>query len=250
MDNIKFGNFILKLKKENNMTQKELAEKLHVTDKAISKWERGLSFPDIMLLKPLSEIFGITITELLNAEKQNSKPEKIEEKVLQIVNQLETEKRKKRTKTIFRILIVVLVVIMLGIGLTISKKELHTYNPIRAVIGYLQVTKFNQEYAIVGNFPLKTIYATSQFEIEQYMKDRGYIKEEGIKAGDDWYSNGKETIFITCWHRKGITIYEWESITPYREKKEKQEQERVESKIEVPVINVIIDANTMVNDII
>ena len=55
MDNVKFGQFIAKLRKEKNMTQKELAEKLHLTDKAISKWERGLSFPDIATLKPLSE---------------------------------------------------------------------------------------------------------------------------------------------------------------------------------------------------
>ena len=50
MDNEKFGKFIQKLRKEKNMTQKQLGEKLNITDKAISKWERGLSFPDISML--------------------------------------------------------------------------------------------------------------------------------------------------------------------------------------------------------
>jgi len=66
------GLFISELRKSNQMTQKELAEKLNVTDKAVSKWERGLSYPDISLLPPLSEILGITPGELLKGEKSES----------------------------------------------------------------------------------------------------------------------------------------------------------------------------------
>lgn len=63
MDNIKFGKLILKLRKEKNMTQKELAEKLNVTDKAVSKWERGDSFPDITLLEPIAKVLGVTLKD-------------------------------------------------------------------------------------------------------------------------------------------------------------------------------------------
>jgi len=69
MDNEKMGLFISELRKSHQMTQKELAEKLDVSDKAVSKWERGLSCPDISLLSPLSDILGITTTELLNGER-------------------------------------------------------------------------------------------------------------------------------------------------------------------------------------
>jgi transcriptional regulator with XRE-family HTH domain len=69
MDNEKVGQFILELRRSNQMTQKELAEKLNISDKAISKWERGLSYPDIALLSPLSDILGVTITELLNGQR-------------------------------------------------------------------------------------------------------------------------------------------------------------------------------------
>lgn len=72
MKNEKMGQLISELRKSNQMTQKDLAAKLHVSDKAVSKWERGLSFPDISLLLPLSDILGVTIAELLNGEKNNS----------------------------------------------------------------------------------------------------------------------------------------------------------------------------------
>lgn len=69
MDENKIGQFIAKLRKEKNMTQKDLAEQLHITDKAVSKWERGLSCPDISLLSPLAETLGVTTGELLNGQK-------------------------------------------------------------------------------------------------------------------------------------------------------------------------------------
>ena len=69
MNQEKIGKFIAYCRKEKNMTQEELAQKLHLTDKAISKWERGLSFPDITILNPLADVLEINISELLNCEK-------------------------------------------------------------------------------------------------------------------------------------------------------------------------------------
>ena len=63
------GLFVSQLRKEQNMTQKELAEKLGVTDKAVSKWERGLSFPDISLLEPLADTFEVSVMELLHGQR-------------------------------------------------------------------------------------------------------------------------------------------------------------------------------------
>lgn len=72
MDNIKFGKFIKQLRAEKNMTQKQLAEKLFITDKAVSKWERGLSLPDISLLENIAEIFDVSVSELVNGERDTS----------------------------------------------------------------------------------------------------------------------------------------------------------------------------------
>jgi transcriptional regulator with XRE-family HTH domain len=65
MDAGKTGNFIAEKRKAINMSQKDLAKHLNITDKAVSKWERGLSFPDITILIPLSEVLNVSIYDLL-----------------------------------------------------------------------------------------------------------------------------------------------------------------------------------------
>lgn len=85
LNNNQFGDFIVTLRKEKNLTQKELGEKLYVTDKTVSKWERGLSIPNVALLVPLSEILDVSVTELLYGQRLE---EPIDKKVVEhIVNQ-------------------------------------------------------------------------------------------------------------------------------------------------------------------
>ena len=74
------GEMIATLRKEKSMTQLQLAEKMGVTDKAVSKWERNLSCPDIDSLPLLAEIFGISVDELIQV-KQHGKEEKPAEKI-------------------------------------------------------------------------------------------------------------------------------------------------------------------------
>lgn len=73
MDQEKIGKFILELRKDKKMTQQELADKIGVTDRAISKWENGRGMPDISLMKPLCEILDITLNELISGEKIDKK---------------------------------------------------------------------------------------------------------------------------------------------------------------------------------
>lgn len=95
MDENKIGQFIVELRKEKNMTQKELAEQLHITDKAVSKWERGLSCPDISLLSPLAEILGVTTGELLNGQKHTASSGDHSDGVDQAISYAETSVNKK-----------------------------------------------------------------------------------------------------------------------------------------------------------
>ena len=69
MDNIRFGSFVAQLRKERGLTQKELAQRLHVTDKAVSKWETGRGFPDLKLLEPLAQTLEVSLVELLQGER-------------------------------------------------------------------------------------------------------------------------------------------------------------------------------------
>lgn len=78
MEKQTLGAMIAALRKENGMTQLELAERMGVTDKAVSKWERDLSCPDVSTLPKLAELFGISVDELMQVragEKPTEKPE-------------------------------------------------------------------------------------------------------------------------------------------------------------------------------
>ena len=113
MDNQKFGRFIRDLRKKANMTQKELGEKLNVTDKAVSKWERGLGFPDISIINLLAETFGITASEVLNAEIGKKDTIDVEKAVQEAVESVTKEKEKKenRKRTLIKIVKIVSIII-------------------------------------------------------------------------------------------------------------------------------------------
>ena len=72
MDNTQFGAFIAQLRKEQGLTQKELADRLNVTDKAVSKWETGKGFPDVKLLEPLAQALGVSLAELMQGKRQEA----------------------------------------------------------------------------------------------------------------------------------------------------------------------------------
>jgi len=69
IDKVKFGAFVAALRKERGLTQRELAERLCISDKAVSKWETGNSIPDVTMLIPLAELLGVTVTELLECKR-------------------------------------------------------------------------------------------------------------------------------------------------------------------------------------
>ncbi len=96
MDQVKIGRFIAQLRKEKGMTQTALAEKLSVTDKAVSKWENGRCMPDVSCLRPLTEELGITINELLAGERipQEDYTEKSGENVFELVGKVLARERR------------------------------------------------------------------------------------------------------------------------------------------------------------
>lgn len=116
MNQEKTGKFIFELRKEKNMTQQELANILGVTDRAISKWENGRGMPDLSLLKPLCNILGITINELLSGERIDKKDyqEKFEENLIKTIDYTDKKitKNNKLLKTIINIIITILLLIV------------------------------------------------------------------------------------------------------------------------------------------
>ncbi len=100
IDNEKFGVFLVLLRKQKGFTQKQLAQKLFISDKAVSKWERGLSMPDISLFTPLAGLLGVTITELLSGQRieepESLNIQEVEKLVTGTIEISEKEKQQRR----------------------------------------------------------------------------------------------------------------------------------------------------------
>ena len=112
MDQLKIGKFIAECRKQKNLTQMQLAEKLGITDKAISKWERSIAMPDTSIMLELCDILGISVNELLSGEKisMENNNQKNERLLLDMAKELE-----KKNKTIWNAMWIIMTVSILGL---------------------------------------------------------------------------------------------------------------------------------------
>ncbi|MEG1886687.1 MAG: helix-turn-helix transcriptional regulator [Oscillospiraceae bacterium] len=110
MNQVKIGKFIATCRKEKKLTQFQLAEKLNITDRAISKWETGKSMPDPSIMLELCEILNITVNELLTGEKLNMENYK-ENAEKNLLEQQMKEARIKSDKKILNIVILSITIV-------------------------------------------------------------------------------------------------------------------------------------------
>ena len=112
MDQIKIGRFIAERRKLQGLTQAQLAEKLNITDRAVSKWETGRSLPDATLMLALCEILGISVNELLSGEKvtMENNQEKNEQLLLEMAKEIE-----RKNKTIWSAMWIIMTVSILAL---------------------------------------------------------------------------------------------------------------------------------------
>lgn len=120
MDVVKIGTFIKTQRTKSNMTQKELAEKIGCTDKAVSRWETGKGLPEASLLIPLANILDITVNELLTGEKisKETLPQKLDDNLVSAVKRTEKAVKKGRMVTLF--LIVSVIICVLSVSMLIK----------------------------------------------------------------------------------------------------------------------------------
>ena len=184
MDMKKTGGLIAAIRKEQGLTQEQLGEKLYVTGKAVSKWERGVSAPGIDLLEPLARVLGITVTELLAGERveQEELPAKCEEIAIKAVRQ-ENLNRK-------RFLFVCTAILLLFVGYVLAENwsalgergDPRPYLekvPVILTQGYAELDKYEN-----GGVPLMTFrmcrekafaYIENRWDVEyQEQMGRGY----------------------------------------------------------------------------
>ena len=116
MNQEKIGSFIAQCRKEKNLTQMQLAEKLNMSNKSISKWETGRGMPDVSIMIELCGILGITVNELLSGEylKKEDYEVKANENIIYIAKESEkNKKRAKKTIIIFSILIITFILFII-----------------------------------------------------------------------------------------------------------------------------------------
>ena len=134
MDQIKIGKFIQEKRKEKNITQSELAEKLYVTDRAVSKWERGLCLPDAGTMPDLCKILNITINDLFSGEKVDMKEneKKLEENLLEMTRQ--KEEKDKQLLTLEIVIGVIATISFLTLIWVASYLEMETWLRIVLIV--------------------------------------------------------------------------------------------------------------------
>ena len=157
MNQEKFASFIVQRRKDLGLTQKDIAEKLHVSISAVSKYERGLSYPDITLLEPLSQILDVTIIDLLKGEISQNDLSTVE--ASELVKELISEHRLKEYRHkiilsdilyIILLFIAVIIIIVLFIVQIIPLSKLFEVITITALV-FLALLMFkNYRHSIYG----------------------------------------------------------------------------------------------------
>lgn len=218
MNNEKIGQFIAELRKQNQMTQKELALKVGVTDKAVSKWERGLSCPDISLLSPLSEIFNVSVMELLNGERSNAGVEDVQESIENVIQYTETSV-KNRFKTwqdisalAFSLLLGLGLIICVICDLAISGELSWSLYPISAIVFtwlvFYPVLKWGKKGILGTMISLSVLIIPFLFVIDVLVKSNDMILPIGSRmaAISIAYIWGVYLIFIKINKRRWLGL--------------------------------------------
>ncbi len=182
MDQIKIGKYIAGKRKELGMTQKQLAEKLGMSDKSVSKWERGICLPDVSVYIQLCEILGISINEFLVGEdiRQEDMVKKSEDNLIQIAT--DSKYRQKNLKKIIAILLVVAVfaVTIAGIMIYRIKRPSNCIYPVNRNSAEMKTAEllsgvdgaFLYRYTATDSYKVLTIYISTYQSGKRISKDK------------------------------------------------------------------------------
>lgn len=148
MDNTKMGEIIRETRKKKGLTQKDIATHLHITDRAVSKWERGICAPDLALLEPLSEILEISIAELITgevdvADENKEKVELVVKETIEYSKQETTTKNKKNRVKFFFIIIAAILLLLSLISFMLHNGFFHKVGTYPSPDGSTIVTVYN-----------------------------------------------------------------------------------------------------------
>ena len=173
MDLVKIGKYIAGKRKTLGMTQKQLAEKLNMSDKSVSKWERGVCLPDVSVYMELCEILGISINEFLAGEDIDAEnvEKKSEDNIIQVTK--DSKKKQKNLKSILAVVTTFAVIMVLVLGAVFVHKVMQPKNYITAVDRTSAEMKTAEllsgtDGAYLFNFYVKEEYKTLTIYLSEY----------------------------------------------------------------------------------
>lgn len=173
MDLVKIGKYIAGKRKALGMTQKQLAEKLNMSDKSVSKWERGICLPDVLVYMELCEILGISINEFLAGEDIDAEnvEKKSEDNIIQVTK--DSKKKQKNLKSILAVVTTFAVIMVLVLGAVFVHKVMQPKNYITAVDRTSAEMKTAEllsgaDGAYLFNFYAKEEYKTLTIYLSEY----------------------------------------------------------------------------------
>lgn len=173
MDLVKIGKYIAGKRKALGMTQKQLAEKLNMSDKSVSKWERGICLPDVSVYMELCEILGISINEFLAGEDIDAEnvEKKSEDNIIQVTK--DSKKKQKNLKSILAVVTTFAVIMVLVLGAVFVHKVMQPKNYITAVDRTSAEMKTAEllsgtDGAYLFNFYVKEEYKTLTIHLSEY----------------------------------------------------------------------------------
>jgi len=130
MDQRKIGSFLKELRKEKGLTQEQLAEKMSVSGRTVSRWETGSNMPDLDILIELSDLYDVDIRELLDGERKSEKMDQELKETIEKVADYSNEMKKRFAKFIHRFFIAGVFVGLLHLFLTMSEGKLPISEPV------------------------------------------------------------------------------------------------------------------------
>ena len=173
MDLVKIGKYIAGKRKVLGMTQKQLAEKLNMSDKSVSKWERGICLPDVSVYMELCEILGISINEFLAGEDIDAEnvEKKSEDNIIQVTK--DSKKKQKNLKSILAVVTTFAVIMVLVLGAVFVHEVMQPKNYITAVDRTSAEMKTAEllsgaDGAYLFNFYAKEEYKTLTIYLSEY----------------------------------------------------------------------------------
>ena len=168
MDLVKIGKYIAGKRKALGMTQKQLAEKLNMSDKSVSKWERGICLPDVSVYMELCEILGISINEFLAGEDIDAEnvEKKSEDNIIQVTK--DSKKKQKNLKSILAVVTTFAVIMVLVLGAVFVHKVMQPKNYITAVDRTSAELLSGADGAYLFNFYAKEEYKTLTIYLSEY----------------------------------------------------------------------------------